>query len=914
MMPVLTRDGFIEEFDPEKIQKSLELDVEFARQIGYDGNIDTKEIRKIVKRVTNKLIKLGIDSDYIITSDTIRGLTVSELLARGEKSLAKVVEIVGLRTRDLENIILGKEDIDNANLQPNPETTHKRAADELFKKYYLSRMPSVAKYHIRGDIHIHDLEYFGTRPFCADHDLRYFFYYGLMPDGKGNKASVSGPAMHPEVAILHAVKALSAAQTNFSGGQGFYNFLTFLAPYLEGLSYDKIKQLMQMFVYEMTQMMVARGGQVVFSSVQLTPGVPAIWRDRPIVCKGRVWNGEQAPRRTYGEFEREVRLAFEALMDVMLEGDYLGKPFYFPKPEIAIEPDFVDESTWELPGPDGTKSYKELYLKACELAAKFGTPYFDNMLPAYRGHSKGGIACYQCLPKEELVPVINPRGEVEMLWIDMLYDRFAKDGVEQDQNGVEFAKCVEEYSTPSVDFDRSRVVAKAFSGVMRKYYTGDILEIILVSGRRIRVTPDHPCYVCRDGKYARMAASHVSIGDMLPVMVRGLLGEIRWEPVSRVMKREYNGYVYDLVDVADTHCFSNSMGIVVFNCCAYNFSIDPYKDKEFNEKMDFVNGKHFSMGSMQVVTLNLPRAAYRVSNYEDPERRYEAFIDELCDMVDVAVKVFEIKREWIDKQIAAGRLPFVTQTPIDPVTREKGTPEVDLNSWVYTIGIVGMNETVQVLTGYQLHEHDNAVHMAEKIINDLKMYIVTEYGSGIALARTPAETVVQRFAVLDLMDKRYSNIARRYVKGDVDSAIELCKKGIRDLPIYYTNGCMVTYSVGNLFDRIAIEHRFFPLVDGGNILHIFLGESNSFPESILELVMRIAKKTLTGYFAITKDLTICRDCGSVDSGLLDKCSRCGSQNVDHISRITGYLSAVSGWNAAKKQELKDRSRVEGKFE
>jgi len=30
-----------------------------------------------------------------------------------------------------------------------------------------------------------------------------------------------------------------------------------------------------------------------------------------------------------------------------------------------------------------------------ELAARFGTPYFDNQLPEYRGAGKG-ISCYQC--------------------------------------------------------------------------------------------------------------------------------------------------------------------------------------------------------------------------------------------------------------------------------------------------------------------------------------------------------------------------------------------------------------------------------------------------------------------------------------------------------------------------------------
>ncbi|OGC31335.1 hypothetical protein A2311_03760 [candidate division WOR-1 bacterium RIFOXYB2_FULL_48_7] len=33
------------------------------------------------------------------------------------------------------------------------------------------------------------------------------------------------------------------------------------------------------------------------------------------------------------------------------------------------------------------------------------------------------------------------------------------------------------------------------------------------------------------------------------------------------------------------------------------------------------------------------------------------------------------------------------------------------------------------------------------------------------------------------------------------------------------------------------------------------------------------------------------------------------RNVDHITRITGYFSRISGWNKGKKGELKERQRV-----
>lgn len=573
---------------------------------------------------------------------------------------------------------------------------------------------------------------------CQDWDLRYFFYYGLMPDGLGTKASVAGPAKKPEVAILHAVKALGSAQTNFAGGQGFYNFLTFIAPYFEGLPYEEIKQLMQMFVYEMTQMMVARGGQLVFSSVQLTPGVPRLWRDKPAVYAGRVWNGSSphAPLKTYGQFEREVRLAFKALMEVMLDGDYWGKPFNFPKPEISIEPDFMKEDDEFNSSHPDLPTYQDLYLLTFKLAAEFGTPYFDNQLPAYRGAGEG-ISCYQC--------------------------------------------------------------------------------------------------------------------------------------------------------------------------CAYQFAATYDSDDKFLEKLHFKNGMHFSMGSWQVVSLNCPRAAY-LARGDD-----ELLFEYLRELMDTSVEVFKVKREWMNQIIKNHRMPFATQQPRDPITGEKGSIAVGLDGLVYTIGVVGVNEMVQFHTGKQMHESKDAWRLAVRAMTEMEIYakkLSAQHGMTIALARTPAETTAQRFAVSDLIHEEFRECAERVVKGDLD-AVKKNLQRTRDLPVYYTNGTHLTPSADvTVFERARLEHVFFPIVDGGNIFHIFMGEATPDPKGLMEFGMRLARETQIGYFTFTKDMTVCLGCSRVSGGLKDKCPSCGSSEVDHISRITGYLQAVSGWNSAKRQELKDRRRYD----
>jgi len=387
---VRTSDGHIVDWDREFIAKQLMRETELCNQFYQKNKITKREALEIAKATENKIRYLNLK---FLSGPLIRELVNAELLERGHVEWRNVSTRIGTPVYDACEIDLGTgfEAKENANLQGNAETSHKKKADKISKEQYLLLLPAeISDLHLNGDFHIHDLEYLGTRPFCQDWDLRYFFYYGLMPDGNGTKASVAGPAMKAEVAMLHAVKALGSAQTNFAGGQGFYNFLTFIAPYLEGKSYKDIEQLVQMFIYEMTQMMVARGGQLVFSSVQLSPGVPKLWRDKPVVYKGNVWDGIRTlEKRVYGEFEREVRLAFKAMMEVMMKGDYWGKPFSFPKPEISIEPDFMTEDELYNKAHPDLPTYDELYTMSFELAAKFGTPYFDNQLPEYRGAGEG---------------------------------------------------------------------------------------------------------------------------------------------------------------------------------------------------------------------------------------------------------------------------------------------------------------------------------------------------------------------------------------------------------------------------------------------------------------------------------------------------------------------------------------------
>ena len=716
-------DGFMVPWSRNEIVEQLLTETKLAEEFYDTKAISRQDAEDIAFEVEMKIFDLNLK---FISGPLIRELVNNILLARSAQRpefalYRNILTRVGAPVYDAYKIDMGTgyKAKENANLQPNPETAHKRKADWVSGEEYLLLMPpKIADAHLSGDLHIHDLEYFGTRPFCQDWDLRYFLYYGLMPDGLGTRTSIAGPAKHAEVAILHTAKILASAQTNFAGGEGFYNFLIFLAPYVRGLSYEKIRQLMQMMFFEYTQAYVARGGQLVFSNIQVQPGVPDLWKNVPVVMHGHVGPD------VYGTYEDEVRTMFKALYDVALNGDYWGKPFNFPKLENSLSPEFFKPE------------YDDVWLDVHKAVAKFGQPYFDNLMPAYRGYGKG-VSCYQC--------------------------------------------------------------------------------------------------------------------------------------------------------------------------CAYCFVETPEDSEDFDEKLNFDNGKHFTMGSWQVASVNLPRMAYKANR--DDERLFE----ESRSLMDSALQVFKAKKKWMDLAIKNNRIPFATQRPLDPRTHQKGTQAVDFDQLTFTIGLVGGNEMAQHHTGYQLHENPEAVKILIKVILEMQKYkkeLESRSGYKIALARTPAESTAQRFAIADLLTDRYRDYAEKLVRGDVEQAKFLLNQRKKDVPVYYSNGTHVDVKAKmGVFDKINLEQKFFPLLNGGNMLHIWLGDASPDPEALYKLTKRITTQSNIGYYAYTKDLTVCSACGKVTSPILENCPYCGSNKVEWWSRVTGYYQAVSGWNNGKKQELLDRYRT-----
>ncbi|WP_409201102.1 anaerobic ribonucleoside-triphosphate reductase [Methanobrevibacter sp. DSM 116169] len=367
-LKVRTSRDTIEAFDMSKIANTLVEETGASQETAFE----------IATDVWKELKKLNVE---YLTAPMIREIVNTKLVEYGLEDLRSRYTRLGIPVYNITSLI-ENGNRDNANMIHNPESIHKYVADEALKQYALLKMlPShLADAHMSGDVHIHDLEFFAGRPLnCMQHDIRTFIKYGLKVDGTGDHTSVAAPPNHMETLMNHTGEIMLAAQQNMSGGQGMSLWNVFVAPFARGRSYEEIKQSVQMLVYNLNMAYAARGSQVPFTSLALEFSVPKFLQN--VTAYGP--KGEKVG--VYGDFEEETRLIQKAFTETLLAGDSEGKPHLFPNTIYTLR----DET---LKG----EFDEDLHL-VHELSAKYGSPYFVNMLPKYRNDMANYMGCRTCL-------------------------------------------------------------------------------------------------------------------------------------------------------------------------------------------------------------------------------------------------------------------------------------------------------------------------------------------------------------------------------------------------------------------------------------------------------------------------------------------------------------------------------------
>ena len=105
----------------------------------------------------------------------------------------------------------------------------------------------------------------------------------------------------------------------------------------------------------------------------------------------------------------------------------------------------------------------------------------------------------------------------------------------------------------------------------------------------------------------------------------------------------------------------------------------------------------------------------------------------------------------------------------------------------------------------------------------------------------------------------------------------------------------------SVLDKMKLHgNDYVKYLDGGQAAHLNLNEHLSFEQ--YRQLLRVASEYGCSYFTFNVKNSVCNDCGHISKDTLDVCPKCGSKNIDYLTRIIGYLKRVSSFNEARQVE------------
>ena len=272
-----------------------------------------------------------------------------------------------------------------------------------------------------------------------------------------------------------------------------------------------------------------------------------------------------------------------------------------------------------------------------------------------------------------------------------------------------------------------------------------------------------------------------------------------------------------------------------------------------------------STGSKSVLTINLNRCIQYAVNHQLDYKEYLAGIIDLCHKVQSAYN------ENLKELQTHGMLPLFD------------AGYININRQYLTIGINGLVEAAEFM-GLKITPNDGYKTFVQDILSIMekynKQYRTKELMFNCEMI--PAENVGVKHARWDREDGYFvpRDCYNSYFYVVEDDSLSIVDKF-------------------KLHGAPYIEH-----LTGGSALHMNLEEHLS--KAQYRQLFKIAAKEGCNYFTYNIPNTICNDCGHIDKRYLHKCPNCGSENVDYMTRIIGYLKRVSNFSMPRQEEAQRR--------
>ena len=360
------RSGEVVAFQPEKITRAIYKAAvavggsdwgraeELTEQVVVLANAQFPDGTAEVEKVQDLVEKVLIENGHAKTSKAY-------ILYREKRRSAREANALIGATIDMFSKYMGDGDWrvkENANAQKSIAGMNNYIRETFTKQYWLHEIypDKIRDAHLSGDLHLHDLGFFG--PYCAGWDLKQLLLGGF--GGVPGKVE-SSPAKHLRSFLGQIVNSTFTTQGETAGAQAWSSFDTYCAPFIryDHLDFATVKQALQEFIFNLN-VPTRVGFQCPFSNLTFDIKPPRTLRDQAVIIGGQPMDA------TYGEFQAEMDMLNLAFCEVMMEGDKKGRVFTFPIPTINVTKDFE----WDSP----------VVNKFMEITCKYGIPYFSNYI------------------------------------------------------------------------------------------------------------------------------------------------------------------------------------------------------------------------------------------------------------------------------------------------------------------------------------------------------------------------------------------------------------------------------------------------------------------------------------------------------------------------------------------------------
>ena len=293
-------------------------------------------------------------------------------------------------------------------------------------------------------------------------------------------------------------------------------------------------------------------------------------------------------------------------------------------------------------------------------------------------------------------------------------------------------------------------------------------------------------------------------------------------------------------------------------------------------------------GNIAPTTINLVDIALRY------QHDMEGFWNELHRVLLLAEKGLLDRYAWISSQKAKAGF-FLHQNglmknTLDRKLDENESVEESMKHNTLAIGYCGIAEMCKVLFNATHGESNKAYDFALKVVQTIYAFVKEASDKNdlnFSCYATPAESTAMTFR-----NKLYDKYG--YIEGVTDRE-------------YITNSHHIpVYQEISIFEKIQKERPFQELATGGCIMYVELESSVMNNLSAVEKIINYAMDNDIAYFALNFPIDTCKDCG-YSSEIECECPKCGSENIEKLRRVTGYLTAdYRNFNKGKIAEVKDR--------